>query len=186
MFINRDFLLSLYFFCYCILCWYRTVQTPQGGWTAFDFNNMLHTMWNYFTTLNLKLNNIILCSFESVTQFTVVSHKKQLSDCLTKHPFGTKQASEVKSAHLSGSLLKYSCENSLCLKRDHCHLECMEVAQLHCDALHWNEMHCLVAADGTAKQVWLSSIIWWGKKLCIAFGRALNITYYRWQSHTEC
>lgn len=153
---------------------------PQGEWTAFDCNNMLHIMWNYFTSLNLKWNTIILCSFESVTQFTVVSHNKYNCQNASTSIFlaQNKPVNLPICWELFWNILVPK-------KRDCCYLECMDVAQLLGDALHWNEMHCLAVADGTAKHVWLSSIIWWRWKLCITFGKALNITYYRWHRHTE-
>lgn len=66
---------------------------------------------------------------------------------------------------------------------DRCHLECKTVAPLHSSALYWNEMHCFAVPSATAKQVWLNSIIRWGRHLCIGCGMAVNTAHHRWQWH---
>ena len=76
------------------------------------------------------------------------------------------------------NILAFLCKYCVCLKMDRCHLECKAVAQLHSIAPNWNEMHCFAVPSATSKQVWLNSIIWWGRQLSIGFGRDLTLAHW--------
>lgn len=146
-------------------------------------------MSNNFTALSLKQNTVILYGFESATY----SHVVLLSivrNSLTENLPHIKETSEVKSASFCWNLVWNNL--TFLFKWPACFYKWINATwnarqSLGYTVLHYAEMRCIVFAvpSATVKQVWLNSIIWWGRQLCRGFGRALNITHYMWHWHTE-